>query len=281
MRFTPTFLSVAGILMLASTACAADGALAPAPVMDRITTDGADSSILTTKPQAAQPAAAPGAALPWNPPATTQAAPFVATTPTPAMGAPAAAYQPKIPFGHADAPPPIIPEGPHATVSVPVVNVQSLEAPEASPQTPSDPAADPSKENPEEPTELTSPIFGDTDNANLPRKIILRLLNKVTATSTVLTLKPNETVKVGQLDITAITCQTSSPTSQTDYAGLVDIVERSQTNTSVKPLFRGWMYASSPSITALEHPVYDVTMVECQIQQPEKQEDKPAKKGKK
>ena len=259
--------------MLAANAYAAD---------DHISAEDSDSSAVmsTHAPQPQQQPVAPNAALPWSAPA-----PIVQQQPMPtaviAPGGAPAAYQPKIPFGHAEAPAPIIPEGPHATVSVPVVNVQSLEAPEAAPQTPSDPQADPAKQDPAEPTDLTSPIFGDTDNPATPRKIILRVLNKVTAQSWVLTFKPNETVKIGQLDITAITCQTSSPTSQTDYAGLIDIVERSQTNNSVKPLFRGWMYASSPSITALEHPVYDVTMVECQTPQPPKEEEKPVKKGKK
>ena len=259
--------------------------------MDRISAgdDSDASAVMSTHTQPSQPAVPAATALPWKntepAPAPQAPATLIAPVPNaaaPMPAAPIATYQGKIPFGHAEAPAPIIPSGPHETVAVPVVNVDSLEPPEASPPTPIAPQADPAKEDPAQPTELTSPIFGDTDNPNLPRKIILRLLNKVTAQSVLLTLKPNESVKVGQLEITAITCQTSAPQSQTDYAGLIDIVEHSQTSSAVKPLFRGWMYASSPSITALEHPVYDVTMVQCETPPPaEKSDEKTAKKAKK
>ena len=283
MRLTRTLLSAASVILLASAAYAADTVIAPVPAplpiqsMDRITPgeNPNASDIMTTHKQPNAPA--PDAALPWKSPDPIAAAPMPAAP----MSTPG-----KIPFGRGEAPAPIIPSGPHATIAVPVVDVQSLDAPEAAPPTQADPQADPVKQDPAEPTELTSPIFGESDNPNVSRKIILRLLNKVTAQATLLTFKPNETIKVGQLEITAITCQTSAPQSQTDYAGLIDIVERAQTNKTVKPLFRGWMYASSPSIAALEHPVYDVVMVECQTAAPapkkeEKVEEKTVKKGKK
>lgn len=279
MRFSRTVLSAISAILLASDSYAADSIIAPLPAaQDRITPPAApDNSILTTKPPANEPAAS-GEALPWR-------------TVNP-VAAPAAIIPPlnaapmKSPFGRGEPLAPIIPSGPHSTIAVPVVDVQALDAPQAAPATQTEPDADPVKQDPAEPTELTSPIFGDSNNTSPPRKIILRLLNKVTAQSSILTFKPNETVKVGTIEITAITCQTSAPQSQTDYAALVDVVERLATSKTVKPLFRGWMYASSPSITALEHPVYDVTMVECDTPPPvvkkeEKTEEKPAKKGKK
>ncbi len=192
----------------------------------------------------------------------------------------------KVPFGHAEPPPPVIPSGPHATVAVPVVDVDAVESGEAAPPTPVAPQADPAKEDPAEPTDLTSPIFTPESGTNWPRKLVLRVLNKVTGQSAIITLKPGENVKVGQLQVTAVNCQASAPTSQTDYAGLVDISEQKPGEKTMKELFRGWMYASSPSITALEHPVYDVTMVACDINQPaaakpaeaEKKAGKSAKK---
>ena len=287
MRFSRTFLGTASAFLLATAAYAADPAISPSPdtAQDRITpTKDADSSLLTTKHSSEVPSpAAPTEALPWK--SASDPATPVANAPA-KPGSPFGSYQPASPFGHAEPLAPIIPDGPHATVAVPIVNVQSLEAPEAAPPTPVAAAADPAKEDPAQPTELTSPIFGDTATSTLPRKIVLRLLNKVTAQATELTFKPNETVKIGTLEITAITCQVSAPQSQTDYAALVDIGERSQDNKTVKPMFRGWMYASSPSITALEHPVYDVTMVKCELPETatkneEKTSEKPVRKAKK
>ena len=128
-------------------------------------------------------------------------------------------YQGKVPFGHAEAPAPAIPSGPHETIAVPVVDVDAQEPAAAAAPTPVAPETDPAKENPENPTELTSPIFGDSDASTGPSKIVLRLLNKVTAQSELLTLKPNETVKVGTLEITAITCQTSAPEKPNGLCG--------------------------------------------------------------
>jgi hypothetical protein len=31
----------------------------------------------------------------------------------------------------------------------------------------------------------------------------------------------------------------------------------------VEALFSGWMFASSPALSALEHPVYDVWVIDC------------------
>ncbi len=208
--------------------------------------------------------------------------PFVApaTTPTASPPAPSNNTMPqKIPFGRAEPSGPVIPSGPHKTEAVPVVDVDAIEASEPAPPTPVALEADPAQEDPAEPTDLTSPIFTEEDAAATPRRIVLRALNKVTAQSELISVKPNEMVKFGQLEITAVTCRTSSPTSQTDYAGLLDISEKVPTKQVIKPLFRGWMYASSPSIAALEHPVYDVTMVECKMAiAPAAKDEKPAAK---
>lgn len=183
------------------------------------------------------------------------------------------------------APAPVIPSAPHATVAVPVVGVDSVEASEAAPPTPVDPAADPVAEDPAQPTELTSPIFEADPTPNAPRTIVIRALNKVTAQSELLTLKPGDTVKFGQLLILGVTCRTSSSNSQTDYAALLDVMEKLPTGDNNRPLFRGWMYASSPSITSIEHPIYDISMVECKLMPTAKKEPTPekppAKKAKK
>jgi hypothetical protein len=178
-------------------------------------------------------------------------------------GAPSlGAYQPAMPFGRGESSGPAIPSGPHTTVAVPVVDVDAVETREAAPPTPPAEGENPADENPEEPTEMTAPLF-EASGINYSRRVIIRLLNKVTGQSKLISFKPGESTKIGTMQITAVNCQSSSPKSQTDYAGLLDISEQKPGDKSMKSLFRGWMYASSPSITALEHPVYDVTMVEC------------------
>jgi hypothetical protein len=233
-----------------------------------------DAAIMSTR--GAQPAVPSEAALPWHEAEPT--AQPVAPAVTPAAEAPAS-YKPKIPFGRGEAANnPVIPDGPRAAVAVPVVDVEEIDASEPVEPTPLPPEADPAQEDPAEPTELTSPIFEVEKGAGGPQRIHLRALNKVTAQSELIEAKPGEKFMFGQLEITALNCRTSSPTSQTDYAALMEIAEHLPGKKGIKPLFRGWMYASSPSIAALEHPVYDVTMVRCKELSAPKPAEKPAEK---
>lgn len=232
----------------------------PAPreeTPSRIAPIDSDQSIYSTKPPAATENAAKPAIAP---------VPFGRGESGGQAASPAAVYQPKIPFGRAEPSGPVIPSGPHKAEAVPVVGVDSVEASEAAPPTPVAPEADPVQQDPEVPTELTSPIFEPEQGILTPRKIVIRVLNKVTTQAQLISFKPRDTSKIGQLQITAITCQKSSEKSQADAAGLLDIAELPSTDKEkIKPLFRGWMYASSPSVTALEHPIYDVTMVRCEM----------------
>jgi hypothetical protein len=248
-----------------------------------------DAAILTTREAPVQPApviAPLPAGLPWHaaePEPKAAASPVFMEAPAPAVPSAPASYKPKIPFGRGEAAHngPEIPSGPRSTIAVPVVGVEELEAAQPQPTLPIAPEADPAQEDPAEPTELTSPIFEADKGDGGPQRIILRALNKVTAQSELIEAKPEEKFMFGQLEITAINCRTSSPTSQTDYAALLEIAEQLPGKKEIKPLFRGWMYASSPSIAALEHPVYDVTMVRCkELPMAAKAASEPAKKAK-
>lgn len=195
-----------------------------------------------------------------------------------------ATYEPqKIPFGKATPTGPEIPSAPHRAVATPIENIDAVEASEPAPPTPVAPEADPASQSHEEPTELTSPIFDSVSDNGAPRRMMLRVLNKVTAQAATYRPAPGEKVRFGQLEITAATCQNSVPTSQPDHAGLLDVYELLPDGKEKKLLFRGWMYASSPSISGLEHPVYDVTMVDCEIAVPAatKTSEKPEKSTKK
>ena len=71
-----------------------------------------------------------------------------------------------------------------------------------------------------------------------------------------------ETVRFGTLEIIARACDKRPPEEPPESAAFLDVWElrRGEPPTSV---FRGWMYASSPALSALEHPVYDVWVLDC------------------
>ncbi len=97
---------------------------------------------------------------------------------------------------------------------------------------------------------------------------ILRTLDKVTARTLDLTIGIDETVRYGTLDITVRKCVKHPPEETPETATFLEI-EENQVDEEKRSLFMGWMFASSPALNALEHPVYDVWVIDCKISSPE------------
>jgi len=152
--------------------------------------------------------------------------------------------------------------GPKATSAVPVGDVDAIETGEPAPATPIEDVANPAKEDPAQPTQLTAPIFS-APKGPLPRSATVQVLNKVTARAQRIELKSDQPVMVGKLVVTASHCQHSDPSSLPDDAALITVSEAGDAKNPIKPLFSGWIYQSSPSINALESPIYDVSLVGC------------------
>ena len=66
----------------------------------------------------------------------------------------------------------------------------------------------------------------------------------------------------GSLSITARHCEKNPPEEAPEAAAFLEIVDAKPGEAPVK-LFSGWMFASSPAVSALEHPVYDVWVIDC------------------
>ncbi|MCH7832430.1 MAG: DUF2155 domain-containing protein [Proteobacteria bacterium] len=87
-------------------------------------------------------------------------------------------------------------------------------------------------------------------------------MDKVTARVSTIEAPVGEVVKFGTLEIIARHCDKRPPEETPESASFLDIWEVRQGEAAVS-LFRGWMYASSPALSALEHPVYDVWVLDC------------------
>ncbi|WP_025898909.1 DUF2155 domain-containing protein [Sneathiella glossodoripedis] len=97
---------------------------------------------------------------------------------------------------------------------------------------------------------------------------VLRALDKVTARTEDLTIEVGETVRYGTLDITVRKCLKRPPEETPETATFLEI-EENRVDEEKQSLFMGWMFASSPALNALEHPVYDVWVIDCKISAPE------------
>jgi hypothetical protein len=71
-----------------------------------------------------------------------------------------------------------------------------------------------------------------------------------------------ETVQFGALQVTARACYTRPPTEATNTDAFVDVDEVTLKG-EIKRVFTGWMFASSPGLHAVEHPIYDVWLTDC------------------
>ena len=100
------------------------------------------------------------------------------------------------------------------------------------------------------------------------RVVVLRGLDKVTARISQIEAPINRPVRFGTLEIHARFCKKRPPEETPETAAFLDIVDVKPGETPL-PLFSGWMFASSPALSALEHPVYDVWVIDCKISRPE------------
>ena len=97
---------------------------------------------------------------------------------------------------------------------------------------------------------------------------VLRTLDKVTARTQDLVISIDDTVTYGTLEITVRKCIKRSPEETPETATFLEISDKQQ-DEEPRSLFLGWMFASSPALNALEHPVYDVWVIDCKMSSPE------------
>jgi len=93
--------------------------------------------------------------------------------------------------------------------------------------------------------------------------VILGALDKVTARVNTLKGPVGMPVKFGTLEITAQTCITTPPEDPPESAAFIQIFQV-QKGKEEQQVFGGWMFASSPALSAMDHPVYDVWVLGCE-----------------
>ncbi len=71
-----------------------------------------------------------------------------------------------------------------------------------------------------------------------------------------------ETVQFGALQVTARACNTRPPTEPTNTDAFVEVDEVTLQG-EIRRIFTGWMFAASPGLHAVEHPIYDVWLTDC------------------
>lgn len=99
--------------------------------------------------------------------------------------------------------------------------------------------------------------------AMIPEPIaILQGLDKISARTSRIEAPVGSTVHFGTLSIAVRDCEQSPPEDSPENAAFLQIYE-TPPGEDAKRLFSGWMFSSSPALSELQHPVYDVTLLAC------------------
>ena len=92
-------------------------------------------------------------------------------------------------------------------------------------------------------------------------KLLIQGLDKITARIETFEVDVGQKYKFGVLDIFVERCIFSKPIFKPESLAFIKIKDNSDRLSEVK--FRGWMFASSPALNALENSVYDVSILAC------------------
>lgn len=109
---------------------------------------------------------------------------------------------------------------------------------------------------------LVTSLVSATSAVAAPPVATLNALDKITARVSKLEAEINKPVTFGSLEITVKHCESTPPEEAPETKAFLEVRD-----TKVKDgnplIFSGWMFASSPALSAVEHPVYDVWVISC------------------
>jgi len=87
-------------------------------------------------------------------------------------------------------------------------------------------------------------------------------LDKITGRITTFDVYVNETVQFGALQVTPKACYSRDQSEAQKIDGFVEVDEITL-DRKIRRIFTGWMFADSPGLNAVEHPIYDVWLKDC------------------
>ncbi len=96
---------------------------------------------------------------------------------------------------------------------------------------------------------------------------VLQGLDKTTARISQFEARVGEPVRFGDLSIVVRDCQRTPPEEPPEKAAFLQIYEVHPDEAQVR-VFSGWMFASSPALSSLEDPIYDVNVIDCKAAAP-------------
>ena len=91
---------------------------------------------------------------------------------------------------------------------------------------------------------------------------VLRGLDKVTGRTSTFSIPVGQVGQFGKTFIVPEACYTHPPEEFPENSAFLYVFEKSLKGENVE-LFKGWMFSSEPALSSMEHPVYDIWLIEC------------------
>lgn len=93
-------------------------------------------------------------------------------------------------------------------------------------------------------------------------------IDKITGRIITFDVYVDETVQFGALQVTPRVCYSRPPTVPPKTTAFMEVDEITL-DRKIRRIFTGWMFADSPGLNAIEHPVYDVWLKDCKMESSE------------
>jgi hypothetical protein len=125
----------------------------------------------------------------------------------------------------------------------------------------------PQRGAPQQPAEAVAPPSDEVATEPPGNKVpnpagVFAGLDKITGRITSFDVAINETVQFGALQVTPRACYTRPPTETPHTDAFIEVDEVTLQG-EIRRIYTGWMFASSPGLHAVEHPIYDIWLTDC------------------
>jgi len=116
----------------------------------------------------------------------------------------------------------------------------------------------------EETTEFKYDIASPADkNYSKAEYANIQILNKIDGFTYLFETKIGSKMEFRTIEIITRSCLKAPPEDLPENMLLLEVKDKN--NTKTPEIFNGWMFSSSPSLNSLEHPVYDIRVLNCEL----------------
>lgn len=110
---------------------------------------------------------------------------------------------------------------------------------------------------------LAALAAGSADAARISNKVaVFSGIDKITGRTTTFDVYIDETVQFGALQVTPKVCYSRDDTEAQRIDAFVEVDEITL-DRKIRRIFTGWMFADSPALNAIEHPIFDIWLKDC------------------